>query len=269
MPIGQYAGMQGIEQGGNFLGTMFNRIFRRKDIRQGVDTQKELQNYAFDKNMEAWKMQNEYNSPLQQMSRLKEAGLNPNMIYGTGSAVGNTTGGAPKMNMPGVNTDKPGLKDLDVIGAHQRIRMNEAQIKQVDANTAFIDAKKANEGVKTILNQLGVDYAEGTLEGRISINSQQLANLEADRSIKEQVRLKAMQDAITARFQAQLSEYGLTSADNVVVRALAMASLQQGLSAEEFHGLLKSGWNKFWDRLGGNGVPNLEDFKENGYLKLR
>jgi len=107
------------------------------------------------------------------------------------------------------------------------------------------------------------------LEGRISINSQQLANLEADRSIKEQVRLKAMQDAITARFQAQLSEYGLTSADNVVVRALAMASLQQGLSAEEFHGLLKSGWNKFWDRLGGNGVPNLEDFKENGYLKLR
>jgi len=37
-----------------------------------------------------WKMQNEYNSPLNQMKRLKEAGLNPNLMYGKGT-VGNAT----------------------------------------------------------------------------------------------------------------------------------------------------------------------------------
>ena len=78
-----------------------------------------------------------------------------------------------------------------------------------------------------------------------SINSRQRELLEADLSIKEQVRLKAMQEAISARFHAQLSQYGLTSSDNAVVRALAMASLQQNLTAQEFHQLLKSGWNNF------------------------
>lgn len=33
-----------------------------------------------------WQMQNAYNSPEQQMQRLKDAGLNPNLVYGNGSA---------------------------------------------------------------------------------------------------------------------------------------------------------------------------------------
>ena len=37
-----------------------------------------------------WNRQNEYNSPQQQMQRLKEAGLNPNLVYGTGSVVANS-----------------------------------------------------------------------------------------------------------------------------------------------------------------------------------
>ena len=38
-----------------------------------------------------WAMQNEYNSPAQQMQRLKMAGLNPNMVYGKGT-IDNQTG---------------------------------------------------------------------------------------------------------------------------------------------------------------------------------
>ena len=42
-------------------------------------------------NLEQWERQNLYNHPIQQMQRLKEAGLNPNLIYGSspGSATGN------------------------------------------------------------------------------------------------------------------------------------------------------------------------------------
>lgn len=32
-----------------------------------------------------WEMQNKYNHPMQQMQRLKEAGLNPNLVYGKGA----------------------------------------------------------------------------------------------------------------------------------------------------------------------------------------
>ena len=45
---------------------------------------------AWERNVEFWHMQNEYNHPSAQMARLREAGLNPNLIYGTSptSAVG-------------------------------------------------------------------------------------------------------------------------------------------------------------------------------------
>lgn len=36
-------------------------------------------------NIDMWNRQNEYNSPASQMNRLKEAGLNPNLMYGQGS----------------------------------------------------------------------------------------------------------------------------------------------------------------------------------------
>ena len=44
----------------------------------------------WNRNVSMWKMQNEYNTPINQMKRLKEAGLNPNLMYGKGT-VGNST----------------------------------------------------------------------------------------------------------------------------------------------------------------------------------
>lgn len=38
-----------------------------------------------EQNLADWKMQNDYNSPTAQMARLKEAGLNPNLVYGKGA----------------------------------------------------------------------------------------------------------------------------------------------------------------------------------------
>lgn len=40
---------------------------------------------------ENWRMMNEYNAPSAQMERLVEAGLNPNLIYGSGGVTGTTS----------------------------------------------------------------------------------------------------------------------------------------------------------------------------------
>ena len=37
-------------------------------------------------NLDMWNKQNEYNSPTAQLQRYKDSGLNPNLIYGGGSA---------------------------------------------------------------------------------------------------------------------------------------------------------------------------------------
>ena len=52
---------------------------------------KKLAQYSFDKNVEMWKMQNQYNSPKNQMQRFIDAGLNPNLMYGKGTPGNSTT----------------------------------------------------------------------------------------------------------------------------------------------------------------------------------
>jgi hypothetical protein len=59
--------------------------------RKAYHRSKKLMDKQFSMDMEAWKMQNAYNTPAQQMARLKEAGLNPALMYGQGT-MGNATG---------------------------------------------------------------------------------------------------------------------------------------------------------------------------------
>lgn len=56
----------------------------------GNSGNRKAQERANKMNIKFWEMQNAYNHPVEQMARLKQAGLNPNLIYGgsTGSASG-------------------------------------------------------------------------------------------------------------------------------------------------------------------------------------
>lgn len=45
----------------------------------------------YEQNVKLWRMNNAYNTPAMQMQRLEEAGLNPNLVYGSGSVAGNTS----------------------------------------------------------------------------------------------------------------------------------------------------------------------------------
>lgn len=60
-----------------------NRKLARQLQRQQLEWQREENKLAFDRSVEMWNMQNAYNSPSAQMERLQEAGLNPNLAYGS------------------------------------------------------------------------------------------------------------------------------------------------------------------------------------------
>ena len=46
--------------------------------------QMQLAEYQYEKNLEMWNRQNEYNLPSAQRQRLLDAGLNPALMYGSG-----------------------------------------------------------------------------------------------------------------------------------------------------------------------------------------
>lgn len=126
-----------------------------------------------------WHRQNAYNHPTQQMQRLKEAGLNPNMVYGGGATTLAQPIHSPQAKAPDVETipqalgqyvdlQNKGLQKNNMQNAlkiqEEEIKNKEAQRKNLEANTLStltgIDLKKLDINAKEIFNQFLPEYAE-------------------------------------------------------------------------------------------------------------
>lgn len=106
---------------------------------------KKLAQYSFNKNLDMWEKQNEYNSPKNQMKRLKEAGLNPHLIYGKGT-VGNAQTMPQYQALPNsgelFGQSVAGIQGLlESHAKKQTIEMNEMQL-WLTANTAYTKAER-------------------------------------------------------------------------------------------------------------------------------
>jgi hypothetical protein len=127
---------------------------QRRNVDRTILANRQLAEYQYSKDLEMWNRQNEYNSPLAQMARLKGAGLNPNLVYGTGAA--GATGQArefPKFNAPTVQYNyQPALDIPGVINQFQEFQVKQAQIDNLrvqnqvyGANASLLTAKRGTE----------------------------------------------------------------------------------------------------------------------------
>lgn len=99
---------------------------------------RELAEYSYGKDLEMWNRMNEYNLPASQMSRLREAGLNPNLVYGSGAKTEAAT--MPKYNAPTMAYNyKPILDPLATLDAFQDFQMKNAQINNMKAQAEIAE----------------------------------------------------------------------------------------------------------------------------------
>lgn len=68
-----------------------NRKAAKENTDKTIAAQKAEAELGYQRSVNMWNMQNQYNSPEAQMQRFMQAGLNPHLIYGQGTA-GNSTG---------------------------------------------------------------------------------------------------------------------------------------------------------------------------------
>lgn len=68
------------------LGGLISGKQTAKDNMTRFDRQMEENQREREWNLAQWNRQNEYNTPLNQMKRLQDAGLNPNLVYGNGAS---------------------------------------------------------------------------------------------------------------------------------------------------------------------------------------
>lgn len=107
---------------------------------------------AYQQQLDFWRMNNEYNHPSAQMARLREAGLNPNLIYGSG--VKGATGASSAASSPPVS---PLQIENNPITEYQRIKSTELQTDNLrEQNTLLrqegllktLDAMQKNQNIK-------------------------------------------------------------------------------------------------------------------------
>lgn len=98
--------------------------------------------------------QNEYNKPVNQMKRLDEAGLNPNLVYGQSAAgvAGQAVAGkgyvGRKQEAARLNADILGL-----IGQYQNIQNLEAERERTEQQVALIGAQELESYSRTANNK--------------------------------------------------------------------------------------------------------------------
>lgn len=171
-------------------------------------------------NREMWELDNEYNSPANQMARLREAGLNPHLVYGNGT-VANTSRGPLRsddyLKVPSPTGDLGSLT-ANSIATYQDVRMREAQTDNIKAQTDNINARTLTEGMRTGLTELqGKKTYEETrqLEGLWNFNVQakeaeaRKAEISVDHALQQLVLMKAdeLQKNLNARYlEKQISQ---------------------------------------------------------------
>lgn len=122
-------------------------------------------------NVQNWQMQNEYNTPSNQMKRLQDAGLNPNLMYGNGSAsTGNATGAPDAASVNSVPMSAPRANinfsrfGTDAMQAAISLRQQDNNDKLAQSQVDYNRAKSATEEAKALNLMAGTDLTKWDLE---------------------------------------------------------------------------------------------------------
>lgn len=118
-----------IAAGASLLGNLFNIGSNKRTNQRQSDYNTDLYAKQRADALADWERNNAYNSPSQQMQRFKEAGLNPNLVYGNmqnAAPVRSTDAKAPDFVAPRIDTSQIG----DMVSNYYNIKQQDLAIKQ-------------------------------------------------------------------------------------------------------------------------------------------
>lgn len=218
-----------------------------------------------------WNMQNEYNSPQNQMARFKEAGLNPNLIYGqTNEApVIRSTDAksynpeAPQVDLGGIARDTLSAyydaqqKPLQTDNLRKAVEIATEQVRLVQAQTAQTLAQGKALAVGTDKAEFDLALQRSllplTLEKAQTELNKQKADLQytVDNNARQAAsNAKSIEEA-TARIRSMALQNANTEAERKVIDQ-RLRILQQDERIRKFdEDMLKAGarpGDKLWER---------------------
>lgn len=104
------------------------------------DASEKAARVAGEQAIKLWKMQADYNTPANQVARLRAAGLNPNLIYGNGSASTGNMSNAPAMTDP-ARKSYDFSRFMDMANVLLSLKNLKAQNENLAAQTENVEAQ--------------------------------------------------------------------------------------------------------------------------------
>lgn len=159
LSFGEMAGLAGLSgainfASGNFFTGQANKASQASSKRQFL-----MQNYFMDK-------QNEYNKPINQVKRLREANLNPALVYGSGG-ISNTSASPSGGNQAQTFKNNASFDFLGKLSMALGMNKAAADIDKTNMETESMglanDIALASFGLKAALNAAQIEYmSKGT-----------------------------------------------------------------------------------------------------------
>ena len=221
-------------------------------------------------NYEMWRQTNEYNSPVQQRKRLKEAGLNPHLVYG-----GSPSQVAGKADMLRGEPPQPFVFDnpANSISKFANFKQQEAQTDNLRSqNTVILQeaALKAAQTAKTGMDTAKTSF-DYSLAKKLEKNSLQAADANV-RKMEQQVlgeelnnrfKSESMKDRVLEAFyRAQHVNAQLTGQERLnELRRLEVNLKKMGIEKGDnlFMRILGVLYNKYEDRVWSGDLLNFKD----------
>lgn len=116
---------------------------------------------AWNRQLATLEYQNAYNTPAAQMERYKEAGLNPNLIYGQQNLSASASSVPMAASAPSTGLGKGIDRTFSALRLGQDLQLGQSQIDQIQANTALLKQQARSAGANAqILENLLVNTPE-------------------------------------------------------------------------------------------------------------
>ena len=270
---------------GSLLGGLGSSAMNNKAVRDTNKANMEIAKYqaqwqqqenekAYQRSLNMWNLQNEYNSPTQQMARIRAAWLNPNLVYGSG-VTGNSSGSTPqyepaKFNAPTMQAYRGwNLGISDAISQFLAYRTAKAQVDNMEAQNSLIRQQTATEATKQANIAASTSRSEFDLNMAKELKDVSVSSAIADMNQKQagasQGWTKANREVIQYELDKALFDNNIKLSHQKYLQALQITrQFQQSYDINAFRNEIERVFGKNTSTLG-----FLRDFAQRLEMSLR
>lgn len=227
----------------------------------------------YERSINDWHRQNAYNTPNAQMQRFKEAGLNPNLIYGQGTH-GNA-GVVTPSQQPRINKPQFGVPKLNILDAYNDIRLKDAQVDNIQQQTEYQQQRTTGQKImnnvldQTLLgkkreNDIGEQFDHQIARLNYNTKKTEYDNKKLEQTAKEIQNDIGRQNLALAEYHTELrTKYGLEPSDDLYRRVMVRAIIDRGGKVGLDLPDIEDGTNEFWkNKKGKPGDNTLEHYNQ-------